>query len=272
MPAIQLHGVSVQRRTAKLLSDVSIDIRRGRVVGIIGPNGAGKSTLLKVLAGEITSDAGIVTIDGHDLRTYRAPQLAAFRAVVPQSTALAFPFTALEVVELGGCVPGFGLADRRIRSIASAALDVVGMGGLADRLYTDLSGGERQRVHFSRALCQLDCAASMRTIAPILLLDEPTASLDLAHQIAVLDEAQRRARSGAAVVAVLHDLNLAARYADEIILLSRGKVAVRCDVAAAFDDTLLSDTFEVRTKSNCVPQDGMPFLLPQVIQSLKRQH
>jgi iron complex transport system ATP-binding protein len=185
--------------------------------------------------------------------------------VVPQSTSLTFPFTAIEVVELGGAVPGFGAPDRRVQLIARAALEIVGMQAFAGRLYTELSGGERQRIQVARALCQLDCAATVRHSPPILLLDEPTASLDLAHQIAVLDEAQRRARSGAVVIAVLHDLNLAARYADEIVLLSNGTIATRGGPAKVFDDQLLSDTFEVRTRANTVPSCGTPFLLPQTM-------
>ncbi|MGE0628050.1 MAG: heme ABC transporter ATP-binding protein [Hyphomicrobiaceae bacterium] len=264
---IELRGVDVVRRGRKLLDDIRLDFRSGKVTGIIGPNGAGKSTLLRVMAGEIRPEGGTVELDGQDLQSHRAGRLAARRAVVPQATALAFPFTAIEVVELGGTVPGFGITDQRVQIIAMAALDVVGMRPLAGRFFTELSGGERQRVQFARALCQLDCASWARgkEHAPVLLLDEPTASLDLAHQLAVLDEAQRRARAGAVVVTVLHDLNLAARYADEVILLSRGKVASRGAPADTFDDAVLAEAFDVQTRVNMAPVDGTPFLLPQTL-------
>jgi iron complex transport system ATP-binding protein len=265
MTAIRLQSVSVIRRGRKLLDGVSGDFRRGSTTVLIGPNGAGKSTLLKVMAGEIAPDAGAAFVDGHPLPTYPAARLATIRAVVPQSTSLAFPFTALEVVELGGSVPGFGITDRRVRSLARAALDIVGMGASTDKIFTELSGGERQRVHVARALCQLDCGGGARNVAPILLLDEPTASLDLAHQIAVLDEARRRARLGAAVIAVLHDLNLAARYADEVIMLSSGALLARGCATRVFDDALLAEAFKVRTSVNAVPPDGTPFLLPQTM-------
>lgn len=262
---IEAHNVSVVRRGRALLDGVSVSVRTGRVAVVVGPNGAGKSTLIKVLSGEINPDSGTVTLDGQGLGGLSPAIAASRRAVVPQSTNLSFPFTAIEVVLLGATVPGFGLDDRKARKAGIAAIEAVGLAGFEGRLYTELSGGERQRVHVARALCQLDCAVRDQQASQALILDEPTASLDLAHQLGVLGEVRRRARLGAAVFLVLHDLNLAASYADELILLERGKVAAAGASQTVFDDALLSRVFSVNVHTNCLPAGGTPFLLPQAV-------
>ena len=191
------------------------------------PNGAGKSTLIKVLAGEIVPTHGDVMLDGRSLKTFRAAELAARRAIVPQSTFLSFPFSVIEVVKLGASVPGFDQNPEHSTRIAEDALSDVGLTEFRDRLYSQLSGGERQRVHVARALCQLNAAVRRQGQTAVLLLDEPTSSLDLSHQSLVLGEARAQADEGRAVAVVLHDLNLAAAWADEIVLLSSGGIAAR---------------------------------------------
>jgi iron complex transport system ATP-binding protein len=260
---LKTDAVSYEVHGARLLDGVSISVRPGRLQVIIGPNGAGKSTLLRVLGGELRPTAGTVTLDGIELRKFHARELARRRAVVPQATTLSFPFTALEVVQLGASVPGFELPDRKIAVAAEHALATVGMADFAARLYIELSGGERQRVHIARAFCQLACAAQQPGETSVLLLDEPTSSLDLAHQSLVLNEMRRQAQGGRAVLAILHDLNLAAAFADEVVVMSRGGVAACGPSPVVFTDALLSEVFEHPVRVNKLPANGIPFVLPQ---------
>lgn len=214
---IEATRMTFESGPVRILSDVSLRVAPGEFVAIIGPNGAGKSSLLSLLSGERRPSSGELRLDGRPIGEWRAKDLARRRAVMFQHSGLAFPFTVAEVVALGGgavAVPS-GVLDRAMRFARVA--------DLAQRLYTTLSGGERQRVHFARALVQLHAVPAGQ--APFLLLDEPTSSLDPGHQHGLLASARSwMAESGGAVVAVLHDLSLAARYGDRAVLLSRGEV------------------------------------------------
>jgi iron complex transport system ATP-binding protein len=245
-----------------LLADVDFAVRPGCIAAIIGPNGAGKTTLLRALAGELAPTGGDVRLDGRDLRALRPVELARRRAVVPQASVLAFPFTVAEVVMLGVTVPGFGAPGPAAAAAAREALDAVAMTPFASRLYGTLSGGERQRVHIARALCQLATAPHLPGETRCLLLDEPTSSLDLAHQVHVLAALRRQAARGTAVVAVLHDLNLAAALADALILLAGGRVAAVGPPAQVLDDDLLTRAYGCTVRTNRVPDGGQPFVLP----------
>jgi iron complex transport system ATP-binding protein len=246
----------------RLVEDVDLMLVPGGVVAVVGPNGAGKSTLLRLFAGELAPTAGTVLLDGRPLRSLPPLELARRRAVVPQATALSFPFTVIEVVLLGTTVPGFNVDDPRAEQAAHTAIRAVGLSGFEDRLFTQLSGGERQRVHIARALCQLATARRATSEAAALLLDEPTASLDLAHQGVVLGEARRQAAAGRAVLTILHDLNLAAAYADELVVMSRGHIAARGSPAEVLRDDLLSEVYACRVRTNATPANGAPFVLP----------
>ncbi len=247
----------------RLVDGVDLALRPGRMVAVVGPNGAGKSTLLRLLAGEIAPTAGSVRIDGRDLSSVPPGELARRRAVVPQSTALSFPFTVLEVVLLGATVPGFAPAEPRALAIAAETLRTVGLSGFEQRLFTELSGGERQRVHIARALCQLATAKLRAGENAALLLDEPTANLDLSHQGAVLGEARRQAGRGLAILAILHDLNLAAAYADEIVLMAQGRVRATGNPTEVMRDDLLSEVYGCTVRTNATPANGTPFVIPQ---------
>lgn len=260
---LEAQSVCFKVKDKHLIQDVSISVSPGEIVAIIGPNGAGKSTLLKVLAGELRPTAGVVRLDGHDMCDLTPPELASRRAVVPQATSLAFPFTVHEVVALGFSVPGFAGHDPKSTALVDNALERVDMAHLTSRSYTTLSGGERQRVHLARALCQLRASPNRHGTAT-LLLDEPTASLDLAHQLLILDEARCEAERGVAVLVVLHDLNLAADYADRIILLYTGKVECAGAPADVVKDTVLSRAFQCDVRTNVPPSPDKPFVLPQL--------
>jgi len=201
-----------------LLDRVSLGVAPGEVLALVGPNGAGKSTLLRALAGALRPAGGDVALAGKALRDWSPRALAQRRAVVSQRVALGFPMTVAAVVALGRlpwhATPGAA----RDAAAVQAAMRTAGIAHLSQRAYGTLSGGEQQRVQVARALAQIDGAAS----PAVLLLDEPTASLDVAHGAALLHTARGLARAGTAVVIVLHDLNEAAFVADRVALLAAG--------------------------------------------------
>lgn len=222
---------SVDGGRKTLLTGVDLDLRPGEFHAIIGRNGAGKSTLLKLLTGEVAPSSGEIELWQTPLGRYRPRQLARNRGVLAQHTELHFDYRALEVVLIGRIPHQRNQieTDEDV-SIALDCLHRVGLAGYEDRNYLTLSGGEQQRVHLARVLAQITPGSARRDRAddrpPLLFLDEPTSSLDLHHQNQVLEIARSLARDhSATILAVLHDLNLAARYADTITLLSAGRVA-----------------------------------------------
>lgn len=258
--AVETLGVSFEVRGARLVDAVTLSIDAGQVMGILGPNGAGKSTLLKLVSGELAPTSGEIRFDGLSLPRSKAFLLARRRAVVPQSSQLTFPLTAIEVVCLGASVPGFGTEDE-ISEAAERALRRVGLLELAERKYTDLSGGERQRVHIARAICQLGTARRRAGETAILLVDEPTSNLDIGHQRLVLGAIREIARDGAAVMAILHDINTAAGYCDLLALMRNGAIVAVGSPADIVRDNLLSDTFGCELDANTTPAKT-PFVLP----------
>lgn len=266
---IRARGATFRIAGRMLVGDIDLDLVPGRLTVVIGPNGAGKSTLFRLLTGEISPTEGQITYGDAALGKLSAFEAARLRAVVPQHTQLAFPFSVVEVAELGVTVPGLMPAGGKSRALALAMLGRVGLRHLADRAYTTLSGGERQRVHIARAFVQLGAAESVakRRGEPqvsTLFVDEPTSSLDIAHQLLVLDELRREAAGGRAVLAVLHDLNLAAANADEILLLSEGRQLARGSPSAVLTDETLSMAYGCEIRLNITPPKGVPYLLPQV--------
>jgi iron complex transport system ATP-binding protein len=245
-----------------LISDLSLRLEPGRVSVIVGPNGAGKSTLMRLLSGELRPDSGSVLCEGECIATIPGWRLACLRAVLPQASRLSFPFTVREVVRIGLDGIGRGLDRSAREALLLEALELANITHLAARPYQRLSGGEQQRTQFARVLAQLSAG---RTVAPrqALLLDEPTASLDLKHQIALLDQAAALARGGLAVLAILHDLNLAAAYADELIVLSAGRLVDSGPPSTVLTDALVRDVFGIDLHVGAVPPAGRPFLLPR---------
>lgn len=263
MSALEATGVCVRLGGRNVVTEASLAIRPGRVTVLIGPNGAGKSSLLAALAGDLPPSEGEVALDGAPLSSLKPAELARRRAVLTQTVELAFPFTVDEVVRLG--LPQ-GLAraeaDRAVEE-ALAAVDLVGAG---PRSSTAMSGGERQRAHLARVLAQLAAAPDRRP--RYLLLDEPTASLDLAHQLATLAIARAHADRGGGVLAVLHDVNLAAMAADELVAMKAGRVVAAGAPASVLTDDMVAAVYDVAARVGVAP-DG-PFLLPQTAKALRR--
>jgi iron complex transport system ATP-binding protein len=238
---IAAQGLGVRAGAATLLRDVSLELMPGEVLAVVGPNGAGKSTLLRALSGERPPDAGEVTMEGVALSAWSPRDLARRRAVVSQHVALAFPMAAAEVVALGR-LPWHATAEAaRDGAAVEAALRAAGVAHLAARAHASLSGGERQRVQLARALAQLDGAR--RPAA--LLLDEPTASLDVRHRAALLALLRRLAGEGLAVLVVLHDLNEAAFVADRVAVLAEARLVALGGAAEVLVPPLLEAVYGV---------------------------
>jgi iron complex transport system ATP-binding protein len=256
-PIVDVRGVTFRYGPRAAVEDVSFSARQGEFVGLLGPNGAGKSTLVRLVAGLAAPAKGEVRLAGLD--PARAPRRAVAKvaALVPQEPRIAWPFTVREAVMMGRA-PHQGLLS------LPGPLDVGAVGGalaacdlehLADRRLDALSGGERRRVFFARALAQEP---------RVLLLDEPTAFLDLGHQVAVMRMAQEAARGGLCVVAVLHDLNLAAATCDRLVVLSRGRVVAEGRPADVLTAARVQEVWEVPVWRGENGVTGAPVVLPAV--------
>jgi iron complex transport system ATP-binding protein len=251
MTAISVTDIRVELGGARVLDSVELDVREGEVLALVGPNGAGKSTLLAVLAGDVTPDSGSVELGGRDIRSIPAAELARLRSVLTQENAVSFSFLVRQVVEMGRN-PWARTAqaddDERIVAEAMAATDIE---ALADRHYSSLSGGEKARASLARVLVQ-----STATV----LLDEPTAALDLRHQEDVMRNARRLAEAGVAVVVVLHDLSLAGAWADRVALLAGGSLVAIGTPTEVLTADRVSTVYGLEVE--IMDQAGRPVVLP----------
>lgn len=253
--SVAVRNLSARLGGCLILGDVSFTAEAGEVTAIVGPNGSGKTTAMRCITGDLAY-GGNVAINGRDVTTYRPWELAAIRAVLPQASTLAFPFTVLEVVRLG--LMSGASADRE--EVASRALARVGLAGFEGRFYQELSGGEQARAQLARVLAQV--WHPLPDGAPRwLLLDEPVASLDIAHQRVVMALARDFAAEGGGVVAVMHDLNLTAGFADRMVLLAGGSVLGEGPPNHVMTDATLSEAYACDVRVGVTPPT--PFLLPQ---------
>ncbi len=252
-PAIEAAGVSVDIGDRRILRGASLTVRSGEVVALIGPNGAGKSTLLAAITGDQRISEGVVRIAGQELGTWSLADLARRRAVLLQENRVSFPFTVEQVVEMGRApwrrTP---LEDDDDDAVADA-LRLTDIERFRHRHVPSLSGGERARAGLARVLAQ-------RT--GILLLDEPTAALDLRHQEDVLRLARDCAQRGDAVAVVLHDLNLAAAYADRIVLLSDGEVVATGTAPEVLTPAQIEAVYRQPVEVLTHPVSGATVILP----------
>jgi iron complex transport system ATP-binding protein len=242
-----------------LLQNVSLSARPGEVLGIIGANGAGKSTLLKLLSSDLKPSAGEVIFEGKKLAQWPAAALARRRAVLTQQHTLVLAFEVRELVLLGRYPHFGGQPTAHDHAIVAAALDLVGLRHLAGREYPTLSGGEQQRAQLARVLAQVWEAEN-----GFLLLDEPLTGLDLRHQHQTLAVARQLARRGFGVIAVLHDLNLAAQYADQVLLLHQGRAVASGPPAEVLTPDYIHLGFGVEVELLTHPSLGCPLIVPTV--------
>lgn len=235
LTTLQATGVGIARGGRQILRDVDITIEPGRLHVIVGPNGAGKSTLLAVLAGDLAAETGTVRVAGIPLAELAGKELARRRAVMLQEHRIAFPFRAIEVVAMGRA-PWVGTdSERSDELVVAEAMTVTDTTAYAQRQLPTLSGGEKARVAFARTLAQE---------TPILLLDEPTAALDVRHQDDLLSFARTAARAGCAVAIVMHDLTLTGAYADDVTLLHDGRVSAQGSPTQVLRSDTLSRVYD----------------------------
>ncbi|MFI2072361.1 MULTISPECIES: heme ABC transporter ATP-binding protein [Streptomyces] len=237
-----------------VLDGVCLSVAAGEVVALVGPNGAGKSTLLAALAHDLPAAEGEVRIDGGPAGGWSAGELALRRAVLPQAAELSFPFTAGEVVRMGRAPWAGTPAEDEDDAAVEAAMAATEAAGFVSRPFAALSGGERARVALARVLAQR---------APLLLLDEPTAALDLRHQELVLRVCRERAVAGDAVVVVLHDLGLAGAYADRVVVLHEGRVVADGPPAEVYAPALLGRVYGQPVDVIDHPHTGEPLVIPR---------
>ena len=254
--SLEIQNATVNVGDKTLLNDVSITIEAGQVVTVLGPNGAGKSTLMKVACGERPLTSGRVFLNGRNKWDLR--QQALMLGVLPQSSSLNFPFTVEEVVLLGRTPCS---SDRHENlSIVEQALHKVDAQHLKHRQYTTLSGGERQRVHMARVLSQIwDKSPSGNRF---LLLDEPTSALDPAHQQLTLKIARQQAdEHGIGVMVILHDLNLAARYSDQLVILQDGNIAAQGTPRNVLTPKIVYSVFNIDVSVSDHPEHSCPLVI-----------
>lgn len=269
-------GVVVRVGDAELLRGASLELHPSEVLAVVGPNGAGKSTLLRVLAGDRPFVAGDVRMDGRPIGAWSLAERALRRAVMGHDEELAFPWRASEIVMLGRLPSHGGDPGDRDHAIVARLLAAVDAADLAERVHTTLSSGERQRIGLARALAQVwpddldptdpvDLASSAggsHHVPAWLLLDEPTANLDLRHQSMALGLLRVRAAMGAGVLVVLHDLNLAAAHADRIAILHHGRVVETGVPEVVLRADLLESVFEVPMLVLPHPRSPHPLVVP----------
>lgn len=247
--------LDVRRGTALVLTGVSLTIRPGGVLGLLGANGAGKSSLLAALAGELRPASGRVAIDGVDLIDLPARKQARRRAVLPQTPSLTFDLGVRDVVAMGA-YPFPELGPDTVGALIDEALEHAGVPHLATRRYPELSGGEQQRVQFARVLAQCRAAARQGP-PPYLLLDEPISSLDPKHQVELLRTVWNLAHEdGLGVLVIVHDINLAARWCDRLVLLAEGTSVAEGEPAAVLTSALLRQVYDI--EADVLPHPRLP--------------
>lgn len=250
-------NISLHLSGFDLLRNISLEVEAGKVTAIVGPNGAGKSSLLKVLTGDMAPTSGQVQLNHCALAQWPLLHRAQILAVLPQHSRLNFPFTASEVVALGRIPHQTGMI--KDAEIVAQALDLVDASYLQKRLYTQMSGGEKQRVQLARVLAQIWQPSDHGE--QFLVLDEPTSAFDLSHQKLTLDIVRQLANRGVGVVMVLHDLNLAARCADNLVVFDAGVIAAQGLPEQVLTESLIDKVFGVKAMITQHPQTNRPLVI-----------
>ncbi|MEM6464427.1 MAG: heme ABC transporter ATP-binding protein [Pseudomonadota bacterium] len=266
MIEVDVTSVSIGRK--EIVRKVGFDAVPGEITTIIGPNGSGKTTLLRAVSGDLAYQ-GTMRINGHEIARAQPWELAEMRAVLPQSSSLSFPFTVREVVRFGLTTGRSRASDDPGSFLVDQALDRVDLEGFAGRYYQELSGGEQQRVQLARVLCQV-WEPVLESVPRYLFLDEPVSSLDIKHQLIIMDVARAYAEKGGGVIAILHDLNLASMYSNKVLVMKDGHLEGMGLPSEVIKTGLLQKVFDCALKVSAFPEKD-PFVLPQsVVQATGR--
>ncbi|MFO6425264.1 heme ABC transporter ATP-binding protein [Motilimonas sp. KMU-193] len=252
---LQVDKLSFSTSQQTLVDQVSFNLKAGEMSVILGPNGAGKSSLLKLISGELNQGGHNIRLFGQPRDIWPAHLLAQHMAILPQSSQLSFAFSVQEVVALGGL--SLPLKHSEINHLAKENMLATDVFHLANRAYPSLSGGEKQRVHLARVLTQLSCANQHG----LLLLDEPTSALDLAQQHKVLALCRQMCQKGMTVLMVLHDLNLAAQYADRLLLMQTGKLAIDGAPSKVINPANIANIYGHKVKIEYHPVHHYPVIM-----------
>jgi len=248
--ALAAKNVTVRLGAREIVRDASLTLNAGELVALVGPNGAGKTTLMRALAGLIPAD-GTIALDGRPLSSLKARERARAIAYLPQGHVFHWPMSVAAIVMLGRAphADTFSSTTPDDRAAVARALAMTETEAFADRAVTTLSGGERARVALARALA---------TQAPVLLADEPTAALDPRHQLTVMELLRQAARGGGAVLAIMHDLTLAARFADRVAVMDRGAIVADGDPAVAMSHERLAAVFGIESATVEIDNKRVP--------------
>lgn len=256
LAGLEIEAVSFSYFNGLVLNNVNLTIRAGEMVGLLGPNGSGKTTLIKMASGVLRpTSLGKVQLDGQSLSTLRRKAIARYLAVVPQQFNIPFAFTVEEVVTLGRIpfLKPLGEENENDRRIVDAAMKLVDVSHLKNRRFNELSGGEKQKVVLAMAMAQQP---------RILLLDEPTAHLDISHQVQTLELVKHlNMTQGLTVLAALHDLNLAASYFDRLVLLKKGEIVIDGTPIQVLTEKLIKEVFDTPVLVNAHPVTGRPHVI-----------
>ena len=244
---LALKGVNLTKHNIHLLKNIDINIAAGEVTILIGPNGAGKSTLLNVCSGDLAPSQGQVTLNQKSMEEYRADELAITRAVMTQSYEMGFAFTVEEIVAMGCFVHEQVLSRQQRQAIVQAVMQFMGIEPLAERNFMTLSGGEQQRTQLARVLAQL-WHPYKQDKPRYLFLDEPTSSLDIYHQYHVLALAKQLAERNMGILAVVHDLALAASFADTLVMLAEGRIVASGSPESVLEADKLASVYNIQAQ------------------------
>ena len=250
--SINLKSVSLKLDDRQILKDVSLEINEGEIVSVIGPNGAGKSTLLNVLTGDISPDSGDTIYDNKQLNKISIQERAFTRSVMSQMQTLVFNFNVKDVIEMGWLQRGNSDFSSNFSMAFEAVTKECNVQNLVHRKFNSLSGGEQRRVHFARTLLQL-WRPSQSNDPRYLLLDEPTANLDLSSEMLLMNILKARASSNVGILVILHDLNLASHFADKIAIIKDGEVKAFGKPEEIMKDDFLTSIYEVPIKVSYEP-------------------
>ncbi|MCL1124530.1 heme ABC transporter ATP-binding protein [Shewanella surugensis] len=253
---LQINNLDLHTDNLMVLNNINLNITPGKVTAILGPNGAGKSSLLKTISQDVTASRGEVHFYHRALKQWPKQELATLLGVLPQESSLHFPFKVFDVVAMG--LYPLSLNQKQGQDIIEGYLDNLSIMHLKERPYPSLSGGEKQRVQLARVLTQLSQARK----PPLLLLDEPTSALDLAQQHKVLALIQHLvSHRQYSVITVLHDLNLAARYADELIIMKKGQIKKVGSPTHCLTNQTINEIWDYNPQIITVDVDSIPVII-----------